>query len=239
MGLPFFAHAAVLAEFRRRWRRVFPLLLAGFVGPPVESVVTALVGGSRGAAGWWVVLWVGCLVPVGFFVARGFVRNGGGWAVALGAVLQVVGVVGVTGRVVLGVPPLVAAVLGVLLVERAHGVLFDAAGGAVAGTSLVMRSRARAVRGLGTWKPVLATASVDGRWLRWRVGTGEDLHGGRVALRDIRGVWVAHADGPPGGPVVAVRAEGRVIQVVVGDPEGFAWLLDRRVRALGAAPGPP
>ncbi|CAL9422144.1 hypothetical protein SUDANB95_01867 [Actinosynnema sp. ALI-1.44] len=238
MGLPFVAHAAVLAEFRGRWRRVFPLLLAGFLGPPVESAVTAAVGGTRNA-GWWGVLAVGCLLPVGFFAARGFVRAGGGWVVALGAVVQVVGVVGVTGRALMGVPPVVAGVLGVLLVLRAHEVLFDAANGAVAGTSLVMRSRARAVRGLGAWKPVLATAGVDGRWLWWRVGTGVDLHGGRVALRDVEGVWVAHADGPPGGPVVAVRAEGRVIQMVVGDPEGFAWLLDRRVRALGATSDPP
>ncbi|XVV01012.1 hypothetical protein ACQPW3_26780 [Actinosynnema sp. CA-248983] len=186
------------------------------------------MGGARG----------GCLVPVGFFVARGFVRWSGWWVVALGSVVQVVGVAGLTGRAVLVVPPVVAGVLGVVLVVRAHQVLFDVEGGAVAGTSLVMRSRTRAVPGMAGWKPVLAFASVDDRWLRWRVGTGSDLHGGKVALRDVSAVWVAHADGPPGGPVVAVRAEGRVIQMVVGDPEGFAWLLDRRMRALGSTPEP-
>ncbi|WP_309112082.1 hypothetical protein [Saccharothrix sp.] len=237
MGLPFFAHAAVLAEFRGRWRRVFPLLVTGFLGPPVESVVTAVVGGGRGAAGW-VVLGIGCLVPVVFFVLRGYVRWSGWWVVVVGAVVQVVGVAAVTDRAVLVVPPVVAAILGVVLVVRAHQVLFDAEGGAIAGTSLVMRSRTRSVPGMAGWKPVLAFATVDDRWLRWRVGTGSDLHGGEVALRDVSAVWVAHADEPPGGPVVAVRAEGRVIQMVVGDPEGFAWLLDRRLRALGSTPEP-
>ncbi|MFI9811646.1 hypothetical protein [Saccharothrix variisporea] len=198
--------------------------------------MTVLVGGGGGTV-WWVVLAVGCLLPVGFFLARGYVRWSGWAVVAAGAVLQAVGVVGVTGRAVLVVPPLVAGVLGVLLVVRAHGVLLDTADGAVAGTSLVVRSRARAVRGVGVWKPVLATASMDDKWLRWRVG--DDLHGGRVLLRDIRAVWVAQAAGPPGGPVVAVRAGERVVHLVVGDPEGFAWLLDRRVRVLGSTSDPP
>ncbi|MEJ2852370.1 MULTISPECIES: hypothetical protein [unclassified Saccharothrix] len=151
--------------------------------------------------------------------------------------VQVVAVAALTGRGVLVVPPVVAGVLGVVLVVRAHEVLFDTGGGAVAGTSLLMRSRARAVRGTAGWKPVLASASVDDTWLRWRVG--DDMHGGKVPLREIRAVWVAQAAGPPGGPVVAVRAGERVIRFVVGDPEGFAWLLDRRVRALGSTSGPP
>ncbi|WP_170156287.1 hypothetical protein [Umezawaea tangerina] len=145
---------------------------------------------------------------------------------------QVVGAGMVAGRG--GVVVVVAVVVGVLLVVRAHVVLVDPVGGVVAGTGLRVRSRTRAVRGasLGLCR---AFAAVDGEWLRWEMGPGPtavDLVGGAVPLREVTGVWVAEAVGVPAGPVVVVRTVRGWAQVLVGDPVGFAALVDRRLRMV-------
>ncbi|MEU6154916.1 hypothetical protein ABZ816_33510 [Actinosynnema sp. NPDC047251] len=235
MRLPFAAHPAVRAEFERRWARVVPLLSAGFLGPPLVSVVAVAVGEPSGVFAW-VLLAVGCAVPVGFFAARTHLRRTGwwGWLVGLSGAFQALGIGFLTLRPVLMAPTAVAMVAGVLLVLHGRRILLDPADGTLAGTSLGLRSGSRSVRS-AAGRLLLGYASADDRWLRWRIGTGPtapDVLDKKVALREIARVWVAEAGGSPGGPVVVVRTNSGVVELVVGDPESFAWQLDRRLRAL-------
>jgi len=243
--LPFAVHPAVRPDFERRWARARPLVLLGFLGPPAVSVVVAVLLG-----GWsvWsgvvvlgvVVLALGCLVPAWFVLTRVFARRSGwwGWLVGLFGVLQAVGVGFLTGQLI-GFVPLVAVVAcGVALVVRGRAVLLDPSGGAIAGTTLQVRSTSRPVRSV-SGRLLLAYATFDGERLRWEMSAGQsapDILGGELPLGDVTGLWVAESVGVPVGPVVVVRTAQRQAQLVVGDPNGFAELLDRRLRLL-AQPG--
>ncbi|MFD1147535.1 hypothetical protein [Saccharothrix hoggarensis] len=238
LRLPFGVHDEVRAEFERRWARTRPLLLLGFLAPPAVSLAVAVVARWSGVpAVGWVLLLVGCGAPAVFLFRRVYVHRTGWWGgvVAYSGAVQVLGLGLVTARALLVLPTVAAIVAGVLLVTRARVVLLDETGGAIAATTLGVRSASRQVRG-PTGKLLAAHATVDGEVLRWHVTTGAsipDTCGGELPLREITDVWVAETRDAPGGPVVVVRAGGRDLELVVGHPHDFASVLDRRLRLLG------
>jgi hypothetical protein len=234
--LPFGVHATVRAEFERRWSRARPLVLLGFLGPPLVSLAVALPAEWSGVVGW-VLVAVGVAVPVWFLLRRVYLHRTGWWValVAYSGVVQALGVGVLTFDPLLVVPTVVACAVGVFFVARAKTVLLDVVGGAIAGTTLGVRSASRQVRN-ATGHLLPAHAAFDGDLLRWHVCPGPstaDACGGEVPLREVTGVWVAEASGAPGGPVVVVRTADRDVELVVGHPHDFAALLDRRVRLLG------
>ncbi len=237
MRLPFAVHMSVRDEFQRRWTRARLPLLAGFLGPPLVTLVVAILVGWTGiVALGGVLIVIGCAVPVGFVVARGYLRRTGWWRWLVGqsAAVQAIGLAILTLRPLLVLPTVVAGAVAVLAVGRARTVLLDGANGMIAATTLGIRSTSRQVRS-AAGRLLLGYAGFDGDWLRWQVTPGPtapDVLGGRVPLREVNGVWVAEAIGAPGGPVVVVRTQDRQVQLVVGDPHEFAALLDRRLRLL-------
>ncbi|TQM77807.1 hypothetical protein FHX81_0044 [Saccharothrix saharensis] len=237
MRMPFRVHSSVRAEVERRWARVRASMLLGFLGPPAVSLVVALVARWSGVAVLgWVLLAVGVTVPVWFLVARVYVRRPGWWAglIAYAGAAQALGVGILTRHALLGLPTVLAAAVAAVLVTRARAVLVDVAGGAVAGTTLGVRSASRQVRN-PTGHPVLAHANFDGEVLRWHVATGPstpDVSGGELPLRAITDVRVADTPAAPGGEVVVVRTADAEVELVVGRPHDFAALLDRRLRLL-------
>jgi hypothetical protein len=243
--LPFAVHPAARPDFERRWARARPLVLLGFLGPPAVSIVVAVVLGmwsvwSGALVFGVVVLTLGCLVPVWFVLARVFVRRSGwwGWLVGLFGLLQAIGVSFLSGRLISILPVVAVVACGVVLAIRGRAVLLDASGGAIAGTTLQVRSASRPVRSV-SGRLLLAYASFDGERLRWEMSPGPsapDILGGELALSDVIELWVAESIGVPAGPVVVVRTAQRQAQLVMGDPHGFAELLDQRLR-LRAQPG--
>ncbi|WP_158841109.1 hypothetical protein [Saccharothrix deserti] len=237
MRLPFGVHATVRADFERRWSRVRPLLLLGFLVPPSVSLVVALLAGWSGVVVLgWVLLVIGVGVPVWFLLRRVYLHRTGWWVglVVYSGAVQAVGVGFLTLNLLLVLPTVVATAVAVWLVVKAKAVLLDVVGGAIAGTTLGVRSASRQVRN-ATGRLLRAHASFDGELLRWHATTGPsnpDTFGGELPLREITGVWVAETRGAPGGPVVVVRAAGRDVELVVGHPHDFATLLDRRLRLL-------
>lgn len=237
MRLPFDVHASVRAEFERRWARVRPAVWFGFLGPPVVGLVVALAVPWRGAVvPGWLLLAVGVAVPVWFLVGRAYPNRPGWWAglVAYAGVAQALGVALLTGHLLPALPTVLVTAVAAVLLTKARAVLLDEVGGAIAGTTLGVRSASRQVRN-ATGHPVLAHAAFDGESLRWHVTTGPstpDVSGGEVPLREVTDVWVADARGEPGGEVVVVRAFGRDVELVVGRPHDFAALLDHRLRLL-------
>ncbi|WP_367128010.1 hypothetical protein [Saccharothrix sp. HUAS TT1] len=237
MRLPFGVHAEVRADFERRWARARPLVLLGFLAPPLTGLVVALVAPWPGpVAPSWVLLLVGLATPVWFLVRRVFARRTGWWTglVACAALAQALGLWLLTLHPLLVLPTVVAAAVAAPLLARARALLLDGAGDAIAGTTLGVRSGSRQVRN-PTGHPVPAHAGFDGELLRWHVTTGPsnpDFSGGELPLRDITGVRVAEARGEPAGEVVVVRAAGRDVELVVGRPHEFAALLDQRLRLL-------
>lgn len=238
MRLPFGVHATVRAEFERRWSRVRPSVLLGFLGPPLVSLAVALPAEWSGLVlpGWFLVV-VGVAVPVWFLLGRVYLHRTGWWVgvVAYGGGVQALGVGVLTFDLLSVVPTVVVAAVAVSFVAKAKTVLLDVVGCAIAGTTLGVRSASRQVRN-ATGHLLPAHATFDGDLLRWHVCTGPstaDVCGGEVPLREVTGVWVAEASGAPGGPVVVVRTADRDVELVVGHPHDFAALLDRRVRLLG------
>ena len=237
MQVPFRVHGSVRAEFERRWARVRASVLFGFLAPPAVSLVVALVAPWSGAVvvGWG-LLAIGVVVPVWFLVRRGYVHRPGWWLglVVYTAATQVLGVGLLTRHVLLALPTLLVAAVAVVLVTKANVVLLNAVGGAIAGTTLGVRSASRQVRN-ATGHPVLAHAGFDGDLLRWHVTTGPstpDVSGGDLPLREITDVWVADTPAAPGGEVVVIRTAAGQLELVVGHPHDFAALLDRRLRLL-------
>jgi hypothetical protein len=238
--MPFRVHASARAEFARRWARVRVPLLLGFLAPPVVSLAVALIaprpGAVAGAVGWCLLV-VGAAVPVWFLVRRGYVHRPGWWTglVAYTGAAQALGVGLLTRNVLLALPTVVAAAVGGLLLVKARVVLLDVVGGAIAGTTLGVRSGSRQVRN-ATGHPVPAHADFDGDLLRWHVTTGPstpDVSGGELPLRDIADVRVAETSAAPGGEVVVIRTTAdESVELVVGHPHDFATLLDRRLRLL-------
>ncbi|PSL57260.1 hypothetical protein B0I31_102238 [Saccharothrix carnea] len=238
MRMPFRVHASVRPEFERRWARVRALVLLGFLAPPAVSLVVALIAPWSGVVVvGWVLLVIGGAVPVWFLVGRGYVHRPGWWAglVAYTGAAQALGVGLLTRHVLLAVPAVVATAVAGVLVTKAKAVLLDEVGGAIAGTTIGVRSGSRQVRN-ATGHPVLAHADFDGELLRWHVVTGPstpDVSGGELPLDRITDVWVAETPAAPGGEVVVVRtAAGHDLELVVGHPHDFAALLDRRLRLL-------
>ncbi|MFJ6676936.1 hypothetical protein ACIQMJ_38055 [Actinosynnema sp. NPDC091369] len=237
MRLPFRVHESVRAEFERRWAGVRASVLLGFLGPPAVSLVVALIAPWSGVVGpGWVVLALGAAVPVWFLAGRVYVRRPGWWAglIAYTGAAQALGVGLLTRHVLLALPTVLAAAAAGALVTKAEAALVDVSGGAIAGTTLGVRSASRQVRN-PTGHPVLAHANVDGEVLRWHVTTGPstpDVSGGELPLRAITDVRVADTSAAPGGEVVVVRTADAEVELVVGHPHGFAALLDRRLRLL-------
>ncbi|MEU4449001.1 hypothetical protein AB0K14_27225 [Actinosynnema sp. NPDC050801] len=237
MRLPFGVHGSVRAEFERRWSRVRPSVWLGFLTPPLVGLVVALLARWSGAVlPGWLLLLVGTAVPVSFLVRRVYLHRTGWWAglIAYAGVAQALGVGLLTGNLVLALPTVVATAVAAVLVTKAKSVLLDVTGGAIAGTTLGVRSGSRQVRN-ATGHPVPAHANFDGELLRWHVATGSstpDLSGGELPLRLVTDVGVAETRAVPGGEVVVVRADGRDVELVVGHPHDFAALLDRRLRLL-------
>ncbi|MEV8437333.1 hypothetical protein AB0425_08170 [Actinosynnema sp. NPDC051121] len=238
MRMPFRVHASVRAEFERRWARVRVPLLLGFLAPPAVSLAVALIAPWPGAvAVGWCLLVVGAAVPVWFLVRRGYAHRPGWWTglVAYSGTAQALGVGLLTRNVLLALPTVVAAAVAGVLLVRARAVLLDEVGGAIAGTTLGVRSESRQVRN-ATGHPVQAHAGFDGDLLRWHVTTGPstpDVSGGELPLRDIGDVWVADTPAAPGGEVVVIRTtDDRSVELVVGHPHDFATLLDRRLGLL-------
>ncbi|MFE9747937.1 hypothetical protein ACFYOT_23790 [Saccharothrix saharensis] len=237
MRMPFRVHESVRAEFECRWARVRASMLLGFLGPPAVSLLVALVARWSGVVVLgWVVLALGVAVPVWFLVGRVYVRRPGWWAglIAYTGAAQALGVGTLTRHVLLGLPTVLAAAVAAVLVTKAKAVLVDVAGGAVAGTTLGVRSSSRQVRN-PTGHPVLAHADFDGEVLRWHVATGPstpDVSGGELPLGAITDVRVADTPAAPGGEVVVVRTADARVELVVGHPHDFAALLDRRLSLL-------
>lgn len=238
MRLPFGVHESVRAEFERRWSRARVLLVPGFLAPPAVSLVVALVAPWSGPVGpGWVLLVVGVVVPVWFLARRVYVHRPGWWAglVVYAGVAQGLGVGLLTRNALLALPVVAATAVAGVLVTKAKAVLLDVVGGAIAGTTLGVRSESRQVRN-ATGHPVLAHANFDGELLRWHVRTGPstpDVSGGELPLREIADVRVADTRAAPGGEVVVVRtAAGQDVELVVGRPHDFATLLDRRLALL-------
>ncbi|WP_158854714.1 hypothetical protein [Saccharothrix deserti] len=238
MRMPFDVHATVRADFERRWFRAYPMMLVGFLAAPVVSVAGVALSDSGGLWGLG-LLALGCAPPVWFVVERIYVHVAKSWGpmVVCSGAVQALAIAWLTHQAPPVVSTLVAAVLGALLVEWACSVLLDPTGGAIAATTLGIRSRERRVRGAAGW-PRRAFAGFDGEWLYWCVGAGPSAShvvDGKLRLQEVDGVWVADATGLPTGPVVVVRTPDRQVQLVVGDPHHFAALLDRRVRLLGVS----
>ncbi|MFI9011070.1 hypothetical protein ACIGNX_27930 [Actinosynnema sp. NPDC053489] len=238
MSVPFRVHASVRSEFERRWARARVPVLFGFLAPPAVSPVVALVAPRSGAVvAGWALLVVGGAVPVAFLLRRGYVHRTGWWLglVACTTAAHGIGVVLLTGHLLLALPTVLVAAVGGVLLARAKAVLLDVTGGAIAGTTLGVSSASRQVRN-ATGHPVPAHADFDGAVLRWHVVTGRsapDVSGGELPLRDITDVRVADTRAEPGGEVVVVRdAAGHDVELVVGRPRDFAALLDRRLRLL-------
>ncbi|MER5263254.1 hypothetical protein ABTZ99_14415 [Actinosynnema sp. NPDC002837] len=238
MRMPFGVHESVRVEFERRWSRARALVLLGFLAPPVISLVLALVAPWSGlAVPGWVLLVIGAVIPVWFLVRRVYVHRPGWWAglVLYAGAAQALGLGFLTGSALLALPVVVATAVAGALVTKAKAVLLDASGGAIAGTTLGVRSSSRQVRN-ATGHPVLAHANFDGELLRWHVVTGPstpDVSGGELPLREITDVWVADTRDAPGGEVVVVRtAAAHDVELVVGRPHDFAALLDRRLALL-------
>ncbi|WP_143532193.1 hypothetical protein [Saccharothrix sp. ALI-22-I] len=240
MRLPFGVHSTVRAEFENRWSRVRRLILLGFLGPPPVSLAVALVALVTGWSGvvvlGLIILVIGVAVPVWFVFRRVYLHRTGWWIglVAYSGTAQALGIWLLTLNPLFVLPTVAAAAGAVRLVVKAKGVLLDVAGGAIAGTTLGVRSASRQVRS-AAGHLLLAHASFDGDLLRWHVSTGPsnpDSFGGEVPLREITGVWVAETRGAPGGQVVVVRTAERDVELVVGHPHDFATILDRRLRLL-------
>ncbi|XVS67976.1 hypothetical protein ACQPYE_18600 [Actinosynnema sp. CA-299493] len=238
MRLPFGVHESVRPEFERRWSRARPSVRLGFLAPPAVSLVVALVSRWSGLAGpGWVLLVVGVVTPVLFLARRVYVHRPGWWVglVLYAGAAQVLGIGALTGNVLLALPAVAATAVAGVLLTKAKAVLLDAAGGAIAGTTLGVRSASRQVRN-PTGHLVLAHATFDGESLRWHVGTGPstpDVSGGELPLREITDVRVADTRDVPGGEVVVVRTSAEhAAELVVGRPHDFAALLDRRLALL-------
>ncbi len=236
--MPFRVHVSVRPEFERRWARVRPSVLLGFLVPPAVSLVVALSAPWAGVVvvGWGLLV-IGAAVPVWFLLRRVFVHRPGWWAglVAYTGAAQALGAGLLTGNALLAAPTVIAGAVAAVAVTKARAVLVDVVGGAVAGTTLGVRSSSRQVRN-ATGHPVLAHADFDGELLRWHVVTGPstpDVSGGELPLREITDVRVADTRDVPGGEVVVIRsAAGHDVELVVGHPHDFATLLDRRLRLL-------
>lgn len=173
-------------------------------------------------------------------LAGNVVRRSGwwGWLVGLFGLLQAIGVGFLSGRLISILPVVAVVACGVVLVVRGRAVLLDPSGGAIAGTTLQVRSTSRPVRSV-SGRLLLAYATFDGERLHWEMSPGQsapDILGGELPLGDVTGLWVAESVGVPVGPVVVVRTAQRQAQLVVGDPNEFTELLDRRLRLL-AQPG--
>ena len=237
MRVPFRVHVSVRDEFQRRWARVRASVLIGFLAPPAVSLVVALIAPWSGVvAPGWAVLVIAGAVPVWFLVGRGYVHRPGWWLglVAYSGVAQALGLGLLSGHVLSALPTIIAAAVACVLLTKARAVLLDVVGGAIAGTTLGVRSASRQARN-ATGRPVLAHADFDDELLRWHVATGPstpDVSGGEVPLGEILDVWVAETRAVPGGEVVVVRTAAGPVELVVGHPHDFATLLDRRLRLL-------
>ena len=160
------------------------------------SLFVALIAPWPGAVVvGWCLLVVGAAVPVWFLVRRGYVHRPGWWTglVAYTGAAQALGVGFLTRHVLLALPTVITAAVAGVLLMKARVVLLDVVGGAIAGTTLGVRSGSRQVRN-ATGHPVQAHANFDGDLLRWHVATGPstpDVSGGELPLREITDVGVA------------------------------------------------
>ncbi|QQQ79988.1 hypothetical protein IOD16_17295 [Saccharothrix sp. 6-C] len=238
MRVPFGVHDSVRAEFERRWSRARPSLLLGFLAPPAVSLVVALATRWSGlVVPGCALLVIGVVTPVLFLARRVYVHRPGWWAglVLYAGAAQAIGIGALTRNALPALPAVAATAVAAVLVTRAKAVLLDSAGGAIAGTTLGVRSASRQVRN-ATGHLVPAHANFDGDSLRWHVGTGPstpDVSGGELPLREITDVRVADTRDAPGGEVVVVgAAAGPAVELVVGRPHDFAALLDRRLALL-------